>query len=88
MSAAARFHAYQAGGKLCKISQYLLAAESFPNNGFASLINPVNLEYGFSQIDTNCSNLHFGRLSLFVGTLIRHFGTWMPVGEGATIPLV
>ncbi len=79
VGAATRFHAYQARRKLREIPQYLLAPESLLNNRFATLIDPVHLEYGFSQIDANCSNLHLGRLSQFVGTLIRHFGTWMPV---------
>jgi hypothetical protein len=62
-----------------------VAGESFLNNGYALLINTVNMEYRFSQINTNCSHLHPNRLSQFVGTHISHFGTWMPVGEGATI---
>jgi len=64
---------------LHKILQYLVAPESLLNNRLALLINTMYLEYGFSQINTNCSNLHFGRLSQFVGTHIHHFGTWMPV---------
>ncbi|MDP2827307.1 MAG: hypothetical protein Q8O37_01740, partial [Sulfuricellaceae bacterium] len=40
------------------------------------------------QIDPNCRNLHFGRLSSSVEISHLHFGTWMPLGEGATIPLV
>ena len=65
--------------KLGKIPRYPSVPELYVNNRFASLINAVRLEYGFSPIDTNCSNLHLGRLSAFVGTHIRHFGTRMPL---------
>jgi hypothetical protein len=67
VSTSTGFHANQAGWLLGEKGQYLLASQSFLNNDFAALINTVYLEHVFGQIDTNCCNLHLGRLSLISG---------------------
>jgi hypothetical protein len=89
MRAAARFHADQAGWQGGEKRRYLLALERLPEHGLASFIHAMYLEHVLCQIDTNCRNLHLGRLSyLLVEISHLHFGTQMPFREGATIPLV
>jgi len=55
---------------------------------FAATFNAVNLNHVLCQIDTNCRNVHFGRLFWFVEMLHLHIGTQKPGREGATIPLL
>jgi len=86
--AAARLHADQAGRPVSEERRHLLALERLPEHGLASFIHAMCLEHVLCQIDTNCRNLHLGRLSCLVVEISHlHFGTRMPFREGATIPL-
>jgi hypothetical protein len=76
MRAAAGFHADQAGRQVGEERRHLLALQRLLEHGFASFIHAMYLEHVLCQIDTNCRNLHLGRLSWLVVELSHlHFGT-------------
>lgn len=85
--AATSLHTNQAWGQIGEIAYHLLSLERLLQNRFATTFNAVNLNHVLCQVDTNCRNVHFGRLFWFVVMSHLHIGTQMPVREGATIPL-
>ncbi|SMH65433.1 protein of unknown function [Acidithiobacillus ferrivorans] len=88
MRAATSFHPDQAGSQVGEKRNHLLALELLLHQRLAAFVDTMHLQNVFCQINPNCRNLHFGRLSSWVEMSHLHLGTQMPLGKGATIPLV
>jgi hypothetical protein len=82
MCFATRFHADQVRLELDEKRQHLSTAQLFAQARLAIKIDTMHLKCGLCQIDTACTQLHFGRSFLVVDDLHIHFGTSMPFQEG------
>ena len=82
MCFATRFHADQARLELDEKRQHPSTRQLFAQARLAMKIDTMHLKYGLSQIDTECTQLHFGRSFLVADYLHIHFDTLMPFQEG------
>jgi hypothetical protein len=82
MCTTTRFHADQTGLELDEKRQHLSAPQLLAQARLAMKVDTMYLKYCLCQIDTACTQLHFGRSFLVVDFLHIHFDTSMPFQEG------
>lgn len=69
------FHAHQACWQVREALCYLVAPELLPYHRLVLFINPMHLDNVLCQIQPDCRNLHYSRLSWLVVHRNAHFGT-------------
>src|SRR5262245_59393985 len=89
MCTSACLHTDHTRGQVGEERSHLIASESLLQHALASLVDAVDLEHVFRQIDANCRNVHDGRPFRFEWlTTLPLWHTTMPFRMGASIPLL